>query len=424
MSIQTNVAKLEDACIGLLSCLRTNLLQVGGLAKQSGVIPGHFPAPLDAAYSVMIKMWEEGRDFDWIEVLQRMRANGAITRDADKDTLRDILYSDTLQHAALFHITTILECAAARKMFELGSRLVARALDPAESTSDLLDEIRQQMTDISIHRQEEDTHLSGFVTRAISSMQSIVIGGGSDREVIKIGLGLDKAAGPFMRSDLVVISGQTKGGKSALAGNIIENVAEAGGKVAVFSLEMSGVQNAERMLASQALVDTRKLKLEGPADRGLFTKGPTEFDRLAAAAKRMESWQVRIFEKTRKIDQMVAEMRRMKMTTGLDLAVVDYAQLVKGIRNDGDNREREVASISATLKEAASSMDCLVILLSQLNEAGKLRESRALGQDANCILAIEELGEGRLIRVVAARSAPASEIPITWQKEFTKFSEQ
>lgn len=109
------------------------------------------------------------------------------------------------------------------------------------------------------------------------------------------------------------------------------------------------------------------------------------------------------------------------------MALIDYAQLIRGLRSKGDSREREVASISYEFKQACMRNECLGILLSQLtvdsNGSAHLRESRALGQDANCVLFIEGDGQDKRLRVVAARSAPSGTlIELHWQEEFTKFS--
>ena len=421
--IQPFIQKQEDAAIGLISCMRADLLRAGALAKSAGITAHHFASPLDTVFVCMMGMWTDSQEFDWLDLIQRMRTHGKLTRDGEKENLKAAIYADTLIHTAQTHINALLECAAARKMHEIGSRLMSRAFDLSEPTTELLDEVRGQLSGVTTRPVENKTGIKGFVVDAIAAITSKLNGDNEDHETIELGLGLDRAAGPFYRSDLVIVAGETKRGKSALAGNIVENVAAAGKAVALFSLEMSGRQNAERMLASQAGVNIRSLKMDGPMPRDIFDKGPSEFERLTKAAARIVQWNINVFEKTKKIEHIVAEMHRLKATTGLDLAVVDYAQLTKGIRNDGDTREREVASISGLLKEAAGACNCVVILLSQLTEQGKLRESRALGQDANCVLAIEEEGNGRKISVVAARSAPGSEIPIKWEPQYTRFSE-
>ena len=145
---------------------------------------------------------------------------------------------------------------------------------------------------------------------------------------------------------------------------------------------------------------------------------------MLSAVNHMSKWRIEIIEEAADVLAIQSELIRIKTTAGaLDLVVVDYAQLVEGLRSKGDNREREVASISRTLKVAATKLNCLVILLSQLNDDGRLRESRALGQDANAVLFLEQDGDkGMRVRVGKARSAPSGvEVPLQWLPQFTRF---
>jgi replicative DNA helicase len=199
----------------------------------------------------------------------------------------------------------------------------------------------------------------------------------------------------------------------------------------MFSFEMTGKQSVERILASQAYVNMRDLKTTLMANSGqllpTFSREETEKSKVKHAGASARKWKVEIFEKLKGIEQVTAEMARMKALGGLDVALIDYAQLIRGLRSKGDSREREVASISYEFKQACMRNECLGILLSQLtvdsNGSAHLRESRALGQDASCVLFIEGDGQDKRLRVVAARSAPSGTlIELHWQEEFTKFS--
>jgi replicative DNA helicase len=91
------------------------------------------------------------------------------------------------------------------------------------------------------------------------------------------------------------------------------------------------------------------------------------------------------------IHSIVSRCRRIKRRHGLDLVVVDYLQLVSPANlRGGDNRQQQVADISRRLKMLAVELEVVVVALSQLNEQGQLRESRAIGQDADIVLLIKE----------------------------------
>lgn len=418
-------SKVDDATSGILASLARSLLEVGSVCQTAGLSASHLPDPWSHVYSALMEAWKLGEEYDFLILCNRLRAAGVMSSFRDSSDIIEQLRSFSHPSLAGGHIAALLAAHAARKMHELGSRLVSLAFDPATDSQELLEGVRKDLEKIHAAPVIRQTKLSHFANQVLHDLENPEQHDAA--ESIRFGLGLDEGAGPFYRGDLVVIAGETKGGKTAVAGNIVENVSIDGFRSALFSFEMTGKQNAERMLASQSFVNLRDLRAglrinSGQLDSG-FSREATEIAKIRAIAKKIESWKVEVFEHLASIDQVTAEMARMKAFGGLDLAVIDYAQLVKGLRSDKDNREREVASIPRELKKAGLKNECVVILLSQLNEQGRLRESRALGQDANCVLFLEGEGEQRTIRVGAARSAPGgTEIPIRWDAKFTKFS--
>lgn len=407
--------KSTNAEIGVLSCLRANLIEAGGIMVQSGVTEDHFVEPHSALYRVLMEMWRDGKEFDFIAFCGRLRASGDMHKFPDRTAIQAPLYESSHISTLSEHISALMECKASRALYTLGKSLCDRAFSTTESMGKLLEEASTAVATVTTAPRLRKTRLNHFINQAIEQIQSAETGENS----IEFGLGLDEKAGPFSRGDLVVIAAETKKGKSALAGNIIENVAESGKTVHLFSLEMTGWQNAERMMASQARVDIRSLKLRGRITKFATQQDLNDMNRLTIAAKGMDKWKVDIFEDIGSIEQICGEILRGKP----DLAVVDYGQLVDGLRSKGDNREREVASIPRMLKKTATRTNSVIILLSQLNDDGRLRESRAIGQDANCVLFIEGEGDSRTIRVGAARSAPTgTEIEMEWISKFTKFS--
>jgi replicative DNA helicase len=109
----------------------------------------------------------------------------------------------------------------------------------------------------------------------------------------------------------------------------------------------------------------------------------------------------------------------------LDLIVLDYIQLIDASgQRKSETRQEAVAQVSRSAKRLAAELNCVVIGLSQLNDDGKLRESRAIGQDANAIIAVESPKDGgRVLRVVAQRSgASGVECAVDWMPSLTKFA--
>jgi replicative DNA helicase len=215
---------------------------------------------------------------------------------------------------------------------------------------------------------------------------------------------LDKKLGGLHRSDLLILAGRPSMGKTSLATNIAFNIAKAykhgrlpdgtegtvnGGVVGFFSLEMSAEQLAARVLSEAAEVPSEQIR------RGDMTE--TEFRRFIEAAKTLESCPLYIDDTPAlPISQLAARARRLKRTSGLDVLIVDYLQLVRPATAK-DNRVNEVSEITQGLKAIAKELDIPVVALSQLSrqvenredkrpQLSDLRESGSIEQDADVVM--------------------------------------
>jgi replicative DNA helicase len=215
---------------------------------------------------------------------------------------------------------------------------------------------------------------------------------------------LDRKLGGLHRSDLLILAGRPSMGKTSLATNIAFNVARAyrrgetpdgregavdGGVVGFFSLEMSAEQLAARILSEAAEVPSEQIR------RGDMTEG--EFRRFVEAAKALERCPLYIDDTPAlPISQLAARARRLKRTSGLDVLVVDYLQLVRPATTK-DSRVNEVSEITQGLKAIAKELDIPVLALSQLSrqvesredkrpQLSDLRESGSIEQDADVVM--------------------------------------
>ena len=204
---------------------------------------------------------------------------------------------------------------------------------------------------------------------------------------------LDEYLGGLQRSDLVILGARPSMGKSSLAVNMAVNAAKSGHTCGVFSLEMTREQLAMRVLASEAGIDSHRLRL------GLYTH--LEEDRIIDSIGRLSGLPVFIDDTPY---QGMAEMRSkaslLALERGLDLLVVDYLQLVQGRQKWGQsNRVQEITEISRELKVLAGDLKVALIACSQLNRMvesrpnnrprlSDLRDSGSIEQDADVVMFI------------------------------------
>ena len=217
---------------------------------------------------------------------------------------------------------------------------------------------------------------------------------------------LDRMMGGLQSSDLVIIAGRPGMGKTALATNIAYNIARAwrselrpdgrivstnGGMVGFFSLEMSAEQLATRIISEQTEIPSYRIR-RGEID-------PSDFDRIAEAAREMETIPLYIDETGGlSIAQLAARARRLKRQRGLDVMVVDYIQLLQGSsRRAVEGRVHEVTEITTNLKALAKELNVPILALSQLSrqvenrddkrpQLSDLRESGSIEQDADVVM--------------------------------------
>lgn len=234
--------------------------------------------------------------------------------------------------------------------------------------------------------------LASSLTDVMENFEEIHKDGGKVRGVPTGFYQLDRITNGLQKSDLILLAARPSVGKTSLAMNIVSNAAlEAGAKCAVFSLEMSKQQLAQRMLCSVANVDMTKA-LHGELTEADWTK-------LWKAHKRLSNCKIYADDNSLNTpNQILSKCRKLKREKGLDLIMIDYLQLMTA-DSKSDNRQTEVSEISRKMKILAKEINVPVILLSQLSRAveqrqGKmpmlsdLRESGAIEQDADIVMFI------------------------------------
>ena len=207
---------------------------------------------------------------------------------------------------------------------------------------------------------------------------------------------LDDLLGGLQPSDLIILAARPSVGKSTLAVNVAVNAAQNGSGVGIFSLEMSREQLAMRILASEAGVDSHRLRLW--LHPGLDLSAAEE-QRIIDAVGSLSELSLYIDDTPLQgIVEMRSKARRLHLERNLDMLVVDYMQLIEGGRRLG-NRVQEISEISRSLKGLARDLNIPVLTVSQLSRAvemrpshrpqlSDLRESGSIEQDADVVMFI------------------------------------
>jgi replicative DNA helicase len=318
-----------------------------------------------------------------------------------------------------------------------------RAADQSEDAITVLGDVEAQLADVA----------DSAIQRGLAGIGEIVAGSfvsidklyEQGREVTGLATrytDFDKMTSGLQDSELIIIAARPSMGKTAWAINIAQNAAVQDGKVvAVFSLEMSKESLLRRMLASEALVGSRKLQTGSMLreDRGKLMKA---LERLMDAKLFIDD------TPGITLPEMRAKARRLKQQQGqLDLIVIDYLQLMTGTNPSGkrgfENRTQEVSSISRGLKALAKEMRVPVLALSQLSRGSEqragdkkpllsdLRESGSIEQDADVVAFIhreeyydrdnEDVKGHAEIIVAKQRNGPTGSIKLAFRADYTRF---
>ncbi len=213
---------------------------------------------------------------------------------------------------------------------------------------------------------------------------------------------LDDKLGGLHQSDLIIIAGRPSMGKTSLATNIAFNAAqklqESGKKssIAFFSLEMSSEQLSTRIISEQARISSNDIR------RGRISDD--QFDKFLETSKNISELPLYIDETPAiSIAALSNRARRIKRLFGLDMIVVDYIQLMRGITFNKDGRVQEISQITQGLKAIAKELSVPVVALSQLSrqveqrddhkpQLADLRESGSIEQDADVVMFVYREG--------------------------------
>ena len=375
-----------------------------------GLNARHFYEPFHGRLFALIEEHvRRGQLADPILLAERLKRDPAFEELGGVRYLANLVDSAPPAVNAGDYARTIYDLALRRDLIRIGGEVVNTATHEADlAARDMIEQAEQQLYSLA----ETGAAQGGFVPFATALHGAVEMAAEAysrDGKLAGISTGLtdlDQKLGGLHPSDLLIIAGRPSMGKTALATNIAFHVARnyayelesdgskktvSGGVVAFFSLEMSAEQLAMRLLAEVSGVSSDRLR-KGEIDQ-------SEFSRVRDAALEIEGAPLHIDATGGlSIAKLAARSRRLKRTSGLDLIVVDYLQLVTGSdMNRNDNRVQEVSQITQGLKALAKELSVPLIALSQLSrqvenredkkpQLSDLRESGSIEQDADAVM--------------------------------------
>jgi replicative DNA helicase len=388
-------------------------------------------------FETMIELYQGDRKIDHLTVSEKLRERGKLEEAGGAEAIDELAAWVPAAGHARDYGRIVRDNARMRALLTTSYQIQASVLAREAPPRDLLDRAERSVLEIAQDdRQKTFRSVSDILAEETDKLHHLSL---SKTPLTGTPSGfkdMDDITGGFQPGNLVVIAARPSMGKSALVANIAENAALKGHAVALFSLEMSESELAQRFVASQSKTPGEQLR-RGRVSEDRWQKILDACNKLADAPLWVDD------SSDTGVLEVRAKARRLhhQMPEGLGLIIVDYLQLM---RHEGrvDNRVEQVSQISRGLKGLARELNVPVIALSQLSRAveqrggekkpilSDLRESGAIEQDADLVMFIyreeyydkesERQGEADII-VAKHRNGPVGEIVLTFQHQYPKF---
>ena len=335
------------------------------------------------------------------------------------------------------YIKIVEEKSILRSLIKTANELIEIGYDQNEEVEILMDNAEKKIFDLMQRKSQKGySSIRDILVDSFTELEQLY---NQKQHITGVASGfidLDNKTAGFHKSDLVLIAARPAMGKTAFALNIATYAAVSSNTpVVVFSLEMSKEQCANRILCSQAMVDSEKVAKGDISDE--------DWSKLAIASGELsESAGIYIDDSAGiNIAEIRAKCRKLKLEKNIGLVVIDYLQLIQGSGNT-KSREQEIAEISRSLKILAKEIDVPVIALSQLSRAPEarpdhrpmlqdLRESGSIEQDADIVMFLyrddyynPETEAKNIAEVIIAkhRAGPTGTVELLWMPSYTKFA--
>jgi replicative DNA helicase len=390
-----------------------------------------------AVFAAMLALYETDHKIDHLTVAETLKQNGKLDEIGGVEAIDELAgWVPAAGHAREYG-RIVRDNAQMRALLTTSYEIQASVLGREAPARDLVERAERSVLEVAHNDRQKRIRSIGDILHEetdklhrLSTAKTPLIGVPSGFR------DLDAKTGGFHPGNLIVIAARPSMGKSALVSNIAENAVLAGHAVALFSLEMSESELAQRFVASQAKIKGEDLR-RGRVAEQRWPKILEACQRLAQAPLYIDdSSDIGVLE-------VRAKARRLhgRLEQGLGLIIVDYLQLM---RHEGrvESRVEQVGQISRGLKGLARELNVPVIALSQLSRAveqrggekkpilSDLRESGNLEQDADLVGFIyrdeyydkdsDRPGEADII-IAKHRNGPIGEVVLTFQKEYPKF---
>lgn len=431
---------LEEAVLGAMLLEQDAVSNVIDILKEDVF----YKEAHQKIFAAILSLFAQSKPVDILTVTQELKTQGNLELVGGAYYVS--LLTNRVASAANveYHTRIVLQKFLQRQLIKISSEIIRDCYEDTTDVFDILDKAERELFAVSEHnlRRSYNTMME-LVRDAVDQIEKATKQEGHLSGVPSGFAALDRITAGWQKSDLVVMAARPGMGKTAFVLTMARNIAvDFKRPIAVFSLEMSGVQLVTRLIASETELEADKLK------RGNLEQ--YEWQQLNARIANLTDAPLFIDDTPAlSIFELRAKCRRLKAQHNIELVIVDYLQLMTVGSDSRGNREQEISNISRSMKSLAKELSIPVIALSQLSRAvetragskrpilSDLRESGAIEQDADMVLfiyrpeyyQITEDEQGRstegLAQIIIAkhRNGSLGEVNLRFISKFARFAD-
>ena len=381
----------------------------------------------------MLDLFNQNLDIDYISLTNQLKKNKKLKDVGGAYYITGLSNDAPSSENIEYYSKIVKEKSILRNIIKVAIKLNDDAYDDQDEPVNILDKAEQTLFSLSQNAQarkfsEVDPILHEVLDQWGNRKSGALIG-------VPSGFyDLDNLLSGFQKNDLIVLAGRPSMGKTALALNFARNcTVENNMKVGFFSLEMSSQQLVERLITSEAKIDSHLVRT-GKLPKKDWTKISNASNILSEASIFIDD------TADLNIMELRAKSRQLKAEKNIDIIFVDYIQLINA-PNNSESRQQEISYISRSLKALAKELQVPVVALSQLSRAvesrtdhrpimSDLRESGAIEQDADVVLFVyrkfvyskneEDEGLGEII-LSKHRNGPTGLVKVAFIDKYARF---
>ena len=335
-------------------------------------------------YDILLQLYQQNRPIDAVILREELAKRHQLEEIGGTAYLAQVLNTVPSAAHGMHYAGIVREKFLLRQLIAASNESLRDAYAPHDNAELVIDRAEKRVFEIANKKLGSATSHLGEIAMEVYEM----LEGTGRRGLMTKFVDLDDMLNGLQEGELIIVAARPSMGKTAIAMNIVENIASQNIPCAVFSLEMSKQQLAQRMMCSRAQVDSQRVR------KGLLQSH--EFQRLAMMVNEMNKLPIWVDDSPGlTILELRAKVRRLcQQNDQIRMVMIDYLQLMD---NPGvESRQQQISEISRGIKAIAREMKLPVVCLSQLNRASEgrdghrprmsdLRESGSIEQDADVV---------------------------------------